>query len=170
MSIAIKINSGDDRPFAVDIEEFPTRIALDKPENGFMLVPLGLFIVAALFFVTGAAVALPVGALLTVLIAFLLWRFGRQNIMQFEKNGVMVTEAGALKDVYWEAVYTDFSGVHMRTRKAKSGRTQTTYQIIELKHPDPEKTLPLYVEKTKNVPKTRWQRYARLFDIPPVRE
>ena len=53
--------------------------------------------------------------------------------------------------------------------KPRSGRTQTTYQIIELKHRDDKKTLPLYVHKTKNAPIERWNSYAELFGLPATR-
>jgi len=170
MSIAIKINSGDDEPFAVDIEQFPTKIMLAGQGLGLSLIPFAFFLLVASFFVLGLGIALMLGAALVAFLAYALWRGGRQNSLVFERTHVVVTEVGLFKDNVWEVPYKEFKGVYMRKRRAKSGSSRTTYQIIELKHPDDEKTLPLFVDKTRKTPTERWQNYAKLFDIPPLRE
>lgn len=176
MSISIKINAGSDEPFAVDIERFPTLIKLEKANSPLESLPFGLFLLVFLYIALSSfapsfafAVLMIAGFALLVLAFLLVRRSERKNIMAFDKNSVAITEAGLFKDHQWTAQYTDFASVQLRQRKAKSGRTQTTYQIIELKHSDDKKTLPLYVHKTKNAPIERWNSYAELFDLPATR-
>ena len=176
MSINIKINAGDDEPFAVEIERFPTQVELEKANSPLEMLPFGLFLLVFLYIALNTfapsialSVLLVAGGGLLVLAYLLVRRSERRNIMIFEKTGVMVTEAGLFNDQQWEASYGDFSGVYLRRRQAKSGRSLSVYQIIELKHPDPQKTLPLFVHKTNVAPKERWNTYAELFDLPAKR-
>ena len=173
MSISIKINAGSDEPFAVDIERFPTEIQLEKANGAAEILPFGVYLVVFLSVALNSfapsialIVLLVTGIGLMVLAYLLVRRSDRKNIMRFEKNSVAVTEAGLFRDQHWQASYVDFKGVYMRRREARSGRTQTVYQIIELKHPDDKKTLPLFVHKTNNAPVERWKSYAELFDLP----
>ncbi len=177
MSITIKINSGEDKPFAVEIAHLPVEVRLEKPIDGLSILPMGLFALVFLYiavssflpsFVMPALVVAGGGYVLFAI--FVLKRAGHKHILRFEQDHVRVTESGLLRDRHWQAAYSEFKGVYLRRRQAKSGRTQTTYQIIELKHPDKQKTLPLFVDKTKSVPKNRWNAYAKIFQLAAVRE
>ncbi len=176
MSISIKINAGSDEPFAVDIERFPTKVELEKANSALESLPFVLFLMVFLYVALSSyapslsfLVLMIAGCGMLVSAFWLVRRSERKNIMAFDKNSVTVTEAGLFRDRQWSARYGDFAAVQLRKRKAKSGRTQTTYQIIELKHGDDKKTLPLYVHKTKNAPIERWNNYAELFGLPATR-
>lgn len=177
MSISIKINSGEDRPFTIDLERLPTEIGIERNDVNLSFVPFGLFLLAAVFFVLqefsmslAFSVVLPLGAVMAFVFMRMMARSGRKNIIRFEKNGVVVTEVGLMSDKHWQADYSEFKGVYMRRRIAKSGRTNSTYQVIELKHQDESKTLPLYVDLSSKAPTSRWQSYADLFNLPAVKE
>ncbi len=176
MSISIKINAGSDEPFAVDIERFPVKIELEKNNSPLEFLPFSLFVMVFLYVALSSfapsfslTVLLGTGIGLLLVAYYLVQRSERKNIINFDKNGVAVTEARLFGDRHWTASYKDFKEVHMRRRKAKSGRTQTIYQIIELKHRDDKKTLPLFVHKTNVAPKERWKSYAELFGLPAVK-
>lgn len=177
MSISVKIKSGEDKLFVMDVERLPTKIFLDKSTNDLLFIPFGLVVLVFLFFALNSIlsvsvwpIVLTIGAIMAVL-SILLWRRReRQDTISFESKRVEVTEAGPLKDTRWEAEYPDFEGVLMRTRVAKSGNSRATYQVIELKHSDPKKTLPLFVDMTRKTPTERWKAYAELFNLPAIRE
>ncbi len=177
MSVAIRINSGTDEPFAVEINSFPTSIELEKPNSPLEILPFGLFLMVFLYFAVNAiapAVTLVVltlaGGAMLALSFWLMRQSERKDVMIFDRQGVSVTEAGLFTDHKWQASYSDFEGVVMRRRQAKSGRSYSIYQIIELKHPDPQKTLPLFVRNTNVAPKKRLKTYGELFDLPARRE
>ncbi len=176
MSISIKINAGSDQPFAVDIERFPTLVELEKANSPLESLPFGLFLLVFLYIALSSfapsfafSVLMIAGGGMLALAFLLVRRSERKNIMAFDKNSVAITEAGLFMDRHWSAQYADFTAVQLRRRQARSGRTQTIYQIIELKHPDDKKTLPLYVHKTNKAPTKRWNSYAELFDLPATR-
>jgi hypothetical protein len=176
MSITIRIKSGEDKPFAIEIERFPTEVVLDKAAVDFsgaiIAVIVLVFLFVALNGIFQAAVwplALALGVLIASFLFVMIGRRGRQDIMRFEKDRVVVTEAGLLYDTIWEEAYSAFKGVSLRKRRTKSGSSRFTYQIIELKHPDPQKTLPLFVDLTGKTPTRRWLSYVDIFDLPPIK-
>ncbi len=168
LSIAIKINAGDDEPFAVEIEGFPTTVEVVKSGAGWMVVPFGLFLFSVPFLIFGPVVAAFSGIFLLAALVFVIRRQGRPDIMLFDRHGVVVTETGLLTDSTWKAAYEEFSGVNLRKCRARAGRRFATYQVIELIHPNPAKNLPLFVRKTTRKPKNRWQAYARLLGVAPT--
>ena len=170
MSVRIKINSGEDRPFAVEIEQLPKQIHLEKPDKTMPALLLALFLLAMIFFVFDLGVALVLGTVLLTFSAFSYWRGQRPYAMTFEKDRVLVCEPGLFRDHAWQAYYSEYEGVFQRSRMARSGSSHTTYQIIELKHFEPNKTLPLYVHKTTEKPIASLAAYAKLFGLPAKAE
>ncbi len=170
MSVTIRITSGSDEPFSVDIGKFPTVISLPQSRPEPLLLFFPVFLAVALFVAFDTVTAIVGGGLVAVVIGFALWRRRRHDLVRFEKDRVVVTERRFGRDLVWEAPYREFDGVNLRRRQARSGKTQTVYHIIELKHPDEQKTLPLFVEKTGKKPEQRWRDYADLFGLPPIRE
>ncbi len=166
VSVRIKINSGEDRPFALEVEQFPKQVLLEKPDKTLAVLPFGLFLLVMLFFVFDLAVALGLGFALMCLTAFAYWRGKRPYVLNFETDKVLVSEPGLFRDRDWQATYSEYEGVFQRSRTARSGAANTTYQIIELQHPESEKTLPLYVHKTTGKPIGSLAAYAKLFGLP----
>jgi len=177
MSINITENAGRDEPFAVEIDEFPTQVSLVKNNSPMEIAPFFLFLLVFLYFTVNAiapartlVILLVAGVAMLILSFLLIRRSERRDIMTFGKSGVSVTEAGLFTDHHWQAPYEDFDSVFMRRCQAGAGRKQTIYQMVELKHPDPAKTLPLFVHQTNVVPTERWKSYAELFDLPARRD
>ncbi|MCF6198266.1 MAG: hypothetical protein L3J67_02505 [Hyphomicrobiaceae bacterium] len=169
VSVRIKINSGEDRPFAVEIDNLPKKIHVEKPDKTMNALPLGLISLVVLFMVFDTGTALLLGGALVILSAFAYWRGRRQYILAFEKDRVLVSEPGFFRDHNWQASYSEYKGIYQRSRTDRSGSSNSTYQIIELKHFEPEKTLPLYVHKTTGKPLASLAAYAKLFGLPVVK-
>jgi len=180
MSVSIRIRAGDKKPFSVNIDALPQRVEVNKSRKGsavilpMLIIPL-LFLFFVLSSVLDLIIALPVVVLLGIVAGLLAWRAiarkGQSDIMDFAQDGVEVVEAGILRDRIWKARYDEFEGVLLREKGSRAkGSANVTYQIIELKHGDPQKILPLYVRQGGEAPTERWQAYARLFSLPALEE
>ena len=60
----------------------------------------------------------------------------------------------------WRAPYSEFRGLRLSQTKAGSGAKAITYQLIELAHPDEDKTLPIYLAKSSHPPRQFLQELA----------
>ena len=94
----------------------------------------------------------------------------RRRNVRFEKDCVWVKERTWFTTEEWYAPYSDFEGVLWREHILRGKNSTTTFQIIELKHPEAEKTLPLRVTTKKKPPKRDWDDYARKLGLPALRE
>jgi hypothetical protein len=175
MSVNITIQAGEDSHFAPDITRLPAQIEVARPAaNPFPLivVAFGLFISYQLFAALLGGLALPVmllGGAALVLAALLWWRqSGLPHLLSFDKEGVTVTERRLIAAKRWRAGYSEFEGLMLRTIQARSPSGKTTYEIIELKHRDPDKTLPLYAARSSSEPRARWKALAELLGVPAL--
>jgi hypothetical protein len=176
VSVNIIIKSGVDRPFAADIEQLPADIEVPRREASpailFIFLIMAFFAFQILSSLAGPGFAAPVVFAAVALVAGLGWLWwrnrGQPHRIRFEQDGVQVIEQGLLRSRTWQAPYSDFKGVQLRRRGAKSTKGKQWYQIIELKHPDDHKTLPLYVEKSTDPPHDRWRAYAALFGVQAI--
>lgn len=175
MSISIMIQSGDDERFAAEIDGLPAEVAVKRA--GGSIVPLFFLLLVPFIFFQFLSSAMPVlvtvftivmsaGIIGTIALAYR--NAGRPHLMRFDKDGVEVTEQRLIGVRRWHAPYDEFQGVQLRHVTARASAGKAYYEIIELKHRDPRKTLPLYVARTKNEPSERWQAYARLFRRPAL--
>jgi hypothetical protein len=102
--------------------------------------------------------------------AFAIATLFQKRRVTFHDLGVEVEQRGLFSARRWSALYSDFEGVLYKIRRSRGKNRATTYQIIELAHPEAGKTLPLYVATTPEVPRARWENYARLLDLPALEE
>jgi len=86
----------------------------------------------------------------------------------FDAEGVAVEGRTLRGRERWFAAYPDFAGVRHREHTINRKHGSTTYQIIELVHPEPAKTLPLYVAVAVAPPRERWESYARELGLPAL--
>ncbi len=105
-------------------------------------------------------------ALLAVSIHLLL----RRRVVTFARSGVSVKERKLLTESEWQAPYSEFEGVLLREYTRRGKHSSTTYQIIELKHPDPSKTLPLHIQSGTEPPRTAWEGYVDKLGLPALRQ
>ena len=152
MSVSIKINSGENRPFALEIEELPAQIHLDKSDKTGASALWSVHSGWALFLRLIWATAVMLAAALAAFFVFAFLRSQRQYVLTFEKDRVLVLEPGLFRDHEWQAYYTNMKGLFSALAQQDQKQTNTTYQIIELQHFEPQKTLPLYVQKTTGKP------------------
>ncbi len=125
----------------------------------FMKAPAYMGVFAAIFPIIGLA-------LLANSIRMLL----RRRIVKFEPAGVTVHERKLLSETEWYARYSEFEGVLLREHTRRNKNSSTTYQIIELKHPDPSKTLPLHVSTGTRPPRSAWESYGQKLALPALRQ
>ncbi len=87
----------------------------------------------------------------------------------FGRDGVEVAGRSLCGRESWSLPYAAYRGVlHREHVVRRRNSSSTTYQIVELHHDDPEKTLPLSVEATAEIPRGLWEGYARALDLPAL--
>jgi len=120
---------------------------------------VGIFAFAMIFPLIGA----------TFMLASLLAFFRRRRVT-FGHDGVEVVGRSLFGRESWSARYDDFQGVLYRTRTVNRKNGSTTYQIIELRHHEPDRSLPVYVATTTTPPRGEWENYARAFGLPALED
>lgn len=166
----------------VDPSRLPTTVALKAPVvAGAALVVFGAVWTAltlnAVWPAIGAEglpapfllafLAFPAIGLLTALagVAMLTGRL----TARFGPEGVAVEERGPLGRRQWSAAYTAFEGVRMvERRQRRRKRRDILWQIVELRHPDPRRTLPLLVRRGDDPPRAEWEAAARALGVPAL--
>ena len=66
------------------------------------------------------------------------------------------------------AAYRGVSWRVVRTGDAQGHPGRRVFQVIELIHPNPARTVPLYVRETREDVRGAWQGFARLLDLPAI--
>lgn len=99
------------------------------------------------------------------IVAPAVWRLLQHRHAVVDKYLVTVEGWSLLGREAWRVPLDTFLGVRHRTGIIRRKRSSTTYQIIELVHPDPKKTILLWVERGDAVPRERWETYARLLNL-----
>ena len=103
-------------------------------------------------------------ALATGLVAFLSRREAR-----FDASSVRVTGRTPFGREEWQAPLSAFEGVAWRTvRRRRRRGPDRIFQVIELVHPDPDRTLPLYVRQSRSDARAEWEAIARALDRPAI--
>jgi hypothetical protein len=175
MAVNITIQSGEDSHFAPAISRLPSEIEVERPDGSplaLIFIPVTLFIAYQVLLALAPASALPGTLLATIALGAAGWLWWRQNgkphVIRLERDGVVVAERGMLGVSRWQARYDEFDGLMMRRLSAASPTGRTTYEVIELRHPDPRKTLPLYAVRSPTPPRERWQELAGLLGVPAL--
>ncbi len=94
----------------------------------------------------------------------------RRRVVKFDRIGVSVQERRLLSESEWHACYSEFEGVLLREHTRRGKNSSTTYQIIELNHSDPTKTLPLHISTGTEPPRSAWESYANQLSLPALRQ
>ncbi|WP_167228019.1 hypothetical protein [Pelagibius litoralis] len=76
-------------------------------------------------------------------LAFLSRRSGRD--VSFEHSGVSVKGLWFLRAEDWWMPYSAFDGVEGKAERVLRGQYYRTFYVIQLRHPEPEKNIPLFV-------------------------
>lgn len=97
-----------------------------------------------------------------------LFRLTLRRSATFRGDGVEVVARRLLGSGSWYLPYTAFKGVLYREEVAEGEHRTTIYQIIELVHEEPGKCILLYVEPAGEVPRARWEAYARQLGLPAL--
>lgn len=101
---------------------------------------------------------------------FTFFAYWQRRKMTFDGLGVTVEGNWFLGRRKWSLPYSAFEGVLYREAHAANGMGGGTIQIIELRHEDPGKTVPLLVEESNEAPRERWKNYARRLKLPALEQ
>ncbi|MCB1510145.1 MAG: hypothetical protein KDJ36_04520 [Hyphomicrobiaceae bacterium] len=173
----------------IDLTRRPTAHDYSTPEWAAVIGMLfgAVFVVIALFMVDLADTYLTVFSALFALggltVVYLFWvSFALKRYVYFDDDRVRFVGKAPWGDRLWEARYRDFEGLVMRkqvverkTRTAGNNddfrwSTKHTYFILELRHSDPSKTIPIYVAETDEMPRGRWVKMAKALEINAIQE
>lgn len=150
---------------------------------GRVLVAVLLFVFAGAFrFNLGAgaaadSVVATVGTAIPLgLGAVALWIAGRGVILmmtrreaRFDASSVRVTGRTPFGREEWSQPLSAFEGAAWRTvRRRRRRGPDRIYQVIELRHPEPGRTLPLHVRQTSEPARAEWEAIARTLRVPAI--
>ena len=158
-------------PFEIDLS--PAREPLSKR------ITVGLIWLIASLFLVVPFLGAPWPALLLVLIfpiaalALLATTFywtQRARRVHFSETRVSVRERRWGRDSAWSAPYEAFEGVLLRERSLRSRTKTQVFHVVELKHPDPAKCLPLHITRDGPLPIETWASAAKVLNLPSLIE
>ncbi|WP_420348758.1 hypothetical protein [Pelagibius sp.] len=101
-------------------------------------------------------------------LAALSYRSGRD--LAFASDGVTVRGRWFRRMENWFAPYSAFDGVEARAQRILRGSYYRTFYVIELRHPEPEKSIPLFVcaaaaGPSEEVFQQKAKNYAQTLDV-----
>ena len=110
----------------------------------------------------------PVGIALTILMVLVAAPLRRRRVT-FDEAGVTVESRGLLGSGTWSLPYKAFKGVLYREELRRRRNTGSgIFQVIELLHEKRNRCVLLYVCRTAEVPRDRWEGYARRLGLPAL--
>jgi hypothetical protein len=164
----------------VDLRELPVTVDL-SPLRSFIWpgIALGavLFVVAATQLIqhppsnsASLIMMLPFPGVGLAIAAWCGSKLLNRRIVTFDQDGVSVQERTMLGARSWKLPYGSFTGVVYKRRSGKTRRNAVLYQIIELAHRDPARSIPLYVNVGDKRPIDLWRSYAETLGLPAVED
>lgn len=102
-----------------------------------------------------------------LIVAGLVQLYRRQHVT-FGESGVEVSERNLTGARRWSAAYSEYMGVLQREHVVRRKNRSTTYQIIQLVHPEPSFDLPLHITRGDRFPRERWEELARRLRLPAL--
>lgn len=88
---------------------------------------------------------------------------------RFDGSGVRVTGRTPFGREEWSQPLSAFEGAAWRTvRRRRRRGPDRIYQVIELRHPEPARTLPLHVRQTSEPARAEWEAIARTLRVPAI--
>jgi len=139
----------------------PAQTAFGEPvATLFRFAPLVLAIAGALYFVRGAV------------------RLADRRSVRIADGQVTVTGKSLFGSEDWTEPLSAFEGVRWReivvyrrtgpsTDRPESRRPRV-YQVLDLKHPDPARCVPLHVTRLNELPRAEWEHLAKLLGVPAI--
>ena len=97
-----------------------------------------------------------------------IWRMLCRRHAVIDRGAVSVEGRTPFGREQWSLPLAAFAGVRHRTGVIRRKNSSTTYQIIDLAHNDPAKSILLWVERGVAVPRQRWEGYARMLGVPAL--
>jgi len=100
--------------------------------------------------------------------------FTSKSMVVIENGVVNFAKKGLLGSITWSEPLTAFDGVRWRkmvmSNQSSSHTSQTiTYQILELKHPKADRSIPLFITRNNaDNPRAKWEHFAKLFALPAI--
>lgn len=101
-------------------------------------------------------------------------KLSKKRLVKIDRTEVSVHEKGLLRDKCWTEPLGAYTGVRWREVKlVRSGNSSSRtiyYQIIDLQHPNPAKSIPIFVDRAKGDTRGVWEGYAKLLHLPALDE
>ncbi len=120
------------------------------------------------------AFMLPIAAIGLGLIPLLRRQSGSGRAVLFDKEGVHVKGRWFGKPEVWSAPYSAFQGVSWRTERVSTKNGMREFGLVELRHREPEKSIPLYVSVpllsfvNEDELAAKGQSYAKRLGVPAL--
>lgn len=177
MAIQLKLSNAGKASFIVDLQNFPTKVKVPASKTDYISqIITGLF-----FTVFGYALFrsnLEESSITpNLLFGLAMGSFGGFNLakgifgtkgsshLTFHKSHIDVKEEYWFTNKKWQISYDEFKGVKTRKGKLPKNNALQPYQIIELIHEDPSKTLPLYAKRGSKRQTKRLEDYAKKLNV-----
>lgn len=177
MSVQLRLPGTGARTFTAEIVTLPAKVkmpASPAKRSGGLVIGLFFTIIGYVMFKTALSVSgfdlrtiigLALGGYGGLTVARALFAPSGQAIMTFHENYVEVSENGWLTKTRWQENYENYKGVRARTKDTPSRRESAPYQIIELVHDNPAKTLPLFATRQDDPPIDHLAHYADILGV-----
>ena len=92
----------------------------------------------------------------------LLWR----RSVAFDGDAFTVTKRGLRGEKSWTEPLSAYDGVMRSTRRVKTRNSSYTLHMIDLVHPDGDRKINLYTDRSEAGFRDRWEAYARQLNLP----
>lgn len=103
--------------------------------------------------------------------------FLNKKVVRIANGQVSVTGRSPFSSRSWSEPLEAYEGVRWRRfvvqrRLGTSSRLRdarpAVYQVLDLQHQDPKRCVPLGVTRLNNVTRPKWERFAKLFNLPAI--
>ena len=169
------------RPFAVDLADLPQDIDLTAPKalaKLFLGLAVFFFVMTGIPFLIllqepempwwGVCLAALFPTLCLAIIIFCFRAISDRRFAHFESNRVTVTDRRLFGGSEWTEHYSNFDGVTVRDVTIDTRYDRATFQIVELVHGDPEKSVPLAISNAETPPHAQCAAFAEALGLSVI--
>lgn len=99
-----------------------------------------------------------------------IWMATHQKTIRIDANSVAVDSRSLFSHKNWVEPMHRYTGVLSRSERRSGGKNRSSYTlyIVELFHPDKNKRITLYVSRSEEGLRKKWENYARQLNKPAL--
>jgi hypothetical protein len=94
----------------------------------------------------------------------------RRKVITFEGSRISVVQRGLRGTRSWRQPLSAYRGVKAHTRRVRRNKRSYTLYLVDLLHPEAERTVNLYTAASKRDWREKWEHYARRLNMPALEE